>query len=138
MRYSELCVKDSFYKVWDKELEVQGRDYSISMKIPDLMKQFGLKDVDIRLYDRVSFVTADIENYRQIVTDFIETHDWQERLLDDNNQYKVEYLMNHGMDKLEAEKYYDKQKKIARFLNENIDNLTYTHVLGLMISYGRK
>jgi len=138
MDYSYLCEKGGFYKLWDKELESQGRDYSISMKIPDMMKQFGLKNVDVRLNDKVSFITMDDENYDQIISDFINSHGWHEQILDEDDDKKIEFLINHGMDKKDADEYCKKQKKIARFLNKNKANLTYTHILGLMISYGRK
>jgi hypothetical protein len=42
------------------------------------------------------------------------------------------------MNRNEAEAYCKKQRKIAKFINSNKDNLTYTYLLGLMISYGTK
>ena len=42
MDYAALCEKQGLKKIWKKELEMQGRDYSVAMKIPHYLKKLGL------------------------------------------------------------------------------------------------
>lgn len=67
MDYDSLCERPGFCKMWKNELELQGRDYSIGMKVPVMMEQLGLKNVDARMNDKVSFVSPDSDDYKQKV-----------------------------------------------------------------------
>lgn len=59
MDYDYLCTAFDFHKIWKKELECEGRDYAIGMRLPFYMRQLGLHDVDIRMNDKVLFVNPD-------------------------------------------------------------------------------
>ncbi|MDF2821360.1 MAG: hypothetical protein K0R15_1801 [Clostridiales bacterium] len=136
MNYGFLCEQPGFRKMWKNELESQGRDYSIGMKVPDMMKQLGLTDIDIRMNDKVSYVSPDSSDYLQKVSDFIETHSFNtQKTYEDST---IEQFMNHGMDRKEAEGYCVRHNRISTFIDQNINTLTYTHVLGLLITYGIK
>ncbi|NLJ95550.1 MAG: methyltransferase domain-containing protein [Clostridiales bacterium] len=136
MDYGFLCEQPGFRTMWKNELETQGRDYSIGMKVPDMMKQLGLKNIDIRMNDKVSYVSPDSDGYLQKVSDFIEAKGFNmQRTLEDNN---IDHFMNHGMDRKKAEAYCIRHNKISSFIDSNPNNLTYTHLYGLLISYGIK
>jgi transcriptional regulator with XRE-family HTH domain len=136
MDYGFLCERPGFRKMWKNELELQGRDYSIGMKIPDMMKQLGLKNIDIRMNDKVSYVSPDSSDYMQKVSDFIEVNGLNmQKNYEDNT---IEFFMNHGMDRKEAEAHCMRHNKIAAFINQNSQTFTYTHIYGILISYGIK
>lgn len=134
--YDYLCERKGFRKMWKKELEQQGRDYSISMKIPDMMKQLGLSNIDVRLNDKANYVSQDAAGYQEVLSDFIKSNGWDKQDFDYNDI--IDYFMNHGMDRKEAEFYCNKQRKIAHFIQADMENISYVHFMGLMISYGIK
>lgn len=49
MEYDKLCRHEGLSKLWKTELERQNRDYSIAMKMPNYMKDAGLKNVSCRM-----------------------------------------------------------------------------------------
>ena len=136
--YHELCRRDGFRKVWEKELACQGRDYAIGMRLPIMMQQEGLTDVDVRMNDKISFVLPKIENYEEKVVSFLEANQWEGKTSIQEEEELVQSFINHGMDREEAEMYCRKQRNIQSFVSQNKENLTYLHYRGLIISYGWK
>ncbi len=35
----------------------QGRDYAVAMRVPDMMRKIGLYDIEVRMNDKVNYVT---------------------------------------------------------------------------------
>ena len=122
--------------MWSTELERQGRDYSIGMKIPHMMRQLGVKDIDIRMSDKISFISPESYNYNEKMTDFIQAHEFYENKTDAWRTRAIDRFMNHGMDRKDAEHYCNKQNKITDFIHHNRETLAYTHLYGLLISFG--
>ena len=79
MDYAYLCNHDGLISMWEKELKMQNRDYSVAMKIPQYMKQAGLVRVDARLNDRVTYMEPEQESYEQTLSDLIKSHGWDEQ-----------------------------------------------------------
>lgn len=72
MDYGELCMHDGFSALWKTELKKQGRDYAIAMKIPHYMKKYGLKNVDMRMNDRVTYLEPEQITYKEIFSAIID------------------------------------------------------------------
>ena len=138
LEYSELCSRTGFRKMWKKERECQGRDYAIGMRLPFMMREEGLVDVDVRMNDRVSLIGSWREEYEDLLECFLEEKNWKESVSTEEEEETVSGLMNHGMSRKEAESYCRRQRKIQAYLTENRENLQFLHYRGLMISYGRK
>lgn len=51
-----------------------------------MMRRLGLKDVDVRMNDRVDFITPQREDYEQRKHDFIEYNDWSRGLTGRNKK----------------------------------------------------
>ncbi len=94
MSYDYLCTAFDFHKFWKKELQSEGRDYAIGMRLPFYMQQLGLHDIDIRMNDRVLYVNPDMQDYEQVVQDFIEIHGWDKSFSISNCENKNEFFMN--------------------------------------------
>lgn len=135
MEYEKLCKKAGFHKMWRNEYEKQGRDYSIAMKIPDMMKSAGLRDIETRMNDKVNLVFPDMPDYKSIMEDFTVINQWD---MDVDERRIIERFMNHGMDWNEAQEYCDKQRKIKEFLNVNKEKASLVWFSGLMVSFARK
>lgn len=138
MDYARLCGRGGFRKMWKKEYENQGRDYSAAMKVPDMLIQLGLTDVDVRMNDRVNFVSPANPDYKELAGNFLISKGWDRPISAEAEETLIQNFMNHGMDREAAEDYCRKNREITAFAAENRDNLTYTHLMGFLISYGWK
>lgn len=136
--YAYLCTAFDFHKSWKKELEYEGRDYAIGMRLPYYMQQLGLHDIDIRMNDRVIYVNPDTPNYDEMVQDFIEMHSWDEPYNMSRREGLIEYFMNRGDDRTQAEAYITLQTKIADYFKHNENKKSFSKAFGLLIAYGRK
>lgn len=138
INYDYLCTAFDFHKVWKKELECEGRDYAIGMRLPFYMQRLGLKDIDIRMNDRVMYVNPDKEDYEEKVQDFIEINGWDRSFSDSSLESTIELFMNRGIDRAEAEEYVIMQSKIAEYFRDTKRKKSFLKVQGLLIIYGRK
>ncbi|TCL53811.1 helix-turn-helix protein [Kineothrix alysoides] len=138
MDYSDLCMHDGLKKLWTTELEKQNRDYSIAMKIPHYMKRLGLYDVDCRMNDKVNILERNDKGYQERLESIIGADHWTDEKTEREVEADIEYFMNHGMSRLEAEQYCNQQNGIVGFMKEHRDNISLTKTMGLMISYGWK
>lgn len=80
MDYFRLCEHAGMEKHWRAELEQQGRDYAVAIRNAHMMRKLGLKEVDVRMNDRVDFVTPQRADYEQRKHDFAEYNDWNRGL----------------------------------------------------------
>jgi hypothetical protein len=87
--------------------------------------------------DRVLFVNPDTRDYEQVVQDFIDIHGFDKSYSISNNENTIEYFMNRGVDRAQAEDYIRKQAAISEYF-KNKEGKTFLNVLGLLITYGRK
>ena len=138
INYAELCEKQGLRKLWQKELEMQNRDYSVAMKIPHYMKKAGLKDVDCRMNDKVLYLEPEKEGYQQILADRIKADHWDDAKCKAEIENDIAYFVNHGMSRNEAINYCNQQSGIVKYLKEHDGEISLTQVGGLMISYGWK
>ncbi len=137
MDYFGLCKHDGLEKHWKTELEQQGRDYAIAIRTAHMMRKLGLRDVGVRMNDRVDFVTPQREDYEQAKQDFIKYNDWNTDLSPKELERTIRFLMTHGMSRKEATDYCNRNIIIADYFDEHPD-AGYTFVKGTMISYGKK
>lgn len=138
MDYASLCEHQGIKKLWQTELKMQDRDFSIAMKIPHYMKKAGLKNIDCRMNDRVEFVTPEQDDYEQRVWDAIKADHWDDEKTVEELEKDIAYFMNHGMSRKEAEDYCNQQNGIVHYLKSNRGSVAFTEFKGLMISYGWK
>ena len=76
MDYFELCNRNGLEKHWKTELEQQGRDYAAAIRTAHIMRSLGLREVDVRMNDKVNFVTPQLDDYEEIKQDFLNYNDW--------------------------------------------------------------
>lgn len=135
--YDYLCTTFDFHKIWEKELESEGRDYAIGMRLPFYMRQLGLHDVDVRINDKAWYVNSDMQNYEQEVQDFMDIHDLNKSFNISNCENTIEYFMNRGVDRAQAEAYIKMKAQIAEYFKKQ-ENKSFLQVQGLLITYGKK
>jgi transcriptional regulator with XRE-family HTH domain len=138
MSYDYLCTTFDFHKIWRKELECEGRDYAIGMRLPFYMEQLGLRDIDIRMNDRVLYVSSSMKDYEEKMQDFIEINGWDKQQSICNEENTIELFMNRGIDRAEAMSYVKMQSKLAEHFRNTVSKKSFLKVYGLLITYGRK
>ncbi len=136
--YAYLCQHAGLKKLWQMEMEMQNRDYSIAMKIPHYMKTAGLKGVSCRMNDRVTILEPDQPNYREAMEAMAKAENWNIERTDREIEETIAYLMNHGMNRKEAEDYCRLQNRIVKHIRKYEGEISVTKTSGMMISYGWK
>jgi SAM-dependent methyltransferase len=137
MDYQDLCRHEGSEKKWRAELTMQGRDYAVAIRTAHMMQKLGLIDVDVRMNDKVAFVTPQSSNYEKIKNDFITYNDWTSGIGKDEREKLILHLMTNGLSRREAEDYCGRNDKITKFFSDN-PTVGYTFMKGQMISYGKK
>ncbi len=137
MDYFTLCRHDGMDKHWRTELEQQGRDYAVAMRTAHMMRDLGLRDVEVRMNDKVNFITPQNSDYEQIKQDFLQHNDWFGNQSKEGRERAIAFLESHGMTRKEAEWFCDRNSVIKDFFDKNPD-AGYTFVKGTLISFGKK
>lgn len=137
MDYQYLCKHDGLQKKWKTELEKQGRDYAIAIRVAHIMQKLGLEQVDVRMNDKVEFITTENPHYTQIKQDFLDYNDWTAGLSVKEREKVVEHFVSHGVNRKEAEEYCNQNVVIADYFSKHPE-VGYTFAKGQMISYGKK
>lgn len=134
MDYGELCDHSGAIKHWNAELAHSERDYAAAMRSAYIMRELGLKDIGIRMNDKVSFVCPEQEAYDTKMKDFIASKSLWYSDIDE----AVTRLINHGMTRDEAEAYVGKSSKICEYIEKNQGTVAFTCFKGKTITYGWK
>lgn len=136
--YDYLCTAFDYHKFWMKELECEGRDYAIGIRLPFYMQQLGLHDIDIRMNDKVVYVNPDVDDYEEKVQDMIEINGWDKSFSISDRESTIEFFMSRGIDRAEVESYITMQSKITEYFRKTDNRKSFLKVQGLLITYGRK
>lgn len=137
MDYPYLCRHEGLTKKWQTELAMQGRDYAAAIRTAHRMQKLGLNCVDVRMNDKVEFVTPLHPDYEETKQDFITYNDWTSGMDSKEREHMIRHLLNHGLSRREAEDYCDRSIRIAEYFAAN-PRAGYTFARGQMISYGKK
>lgn len=133
MDYEELCDHAGAWKHWKAEKEMGNRDYAAAMQNAFVMRELGLRDIEVRMNDKMSFIYPEMPEYDMVVDDFIGHHTaWYQA----GNE--TSRLMSHGMTKAEAEKYSMRSKKVAEFCEKNKSEVKLIHFRAKTIAFGWK
>lgn len=136
--YAGLCRHSALERLWETELKIQGRDYSIAMKIPFFMKEMGLENIGSRMNDKITGLFPDLNNYEQSLKDTIMRSHWCDEKNEEELEEMISYMMNHGADRAEAEDYCRRQNSIAKYIGQQKQNVSLAQFNGMIISYGWK
>ena len=136
MDYSELLAGETQRKYWLAEYVQNDRDYAIGIRIPFILRDLGIKDIKVRVQDKVKFADPDDnEEYEKLQRVYLAEKGWNK---DDHNgdRIAVEVLTNRGLSRDEAEQLTDNWRQIRnKIMSEKKPFLKTT---GFLITYGRK
>jgi 2-polyprenyl-3-methyl-5-hydroxy-6-metoxy-1,4-benzoquinol methylase len=138
--YFELGLVPLKRKMWKKELKDGGRDHRFAMKIPMLMQELGLHNVDVRMNDRVKFINpnGNKEEHRRQFGAITTARGWDKQLTESERVEYITSLFNKGLNRQEAEMYVSGESKLSGYVMGNKDNAYIIQTPCTLISYGRK
>lgn len=138
--YESICTSFDWRKLWKKELASEGRDYAIGMRVPFYLKELGLSQVDVRMNDKVTFVTPDMKDYERLCDSFASFRGWTPESEVENKQEAwesmMEFYMSRGYQRTEVEALSRYQRDMKQFFSENRGKVSFLFTFGFLISYG--
>lgn len=141
MDYEYLCTAFDWRRLWQKELENEGRDYAIGFRVPFYMRQIGLHDVGTRMNDKVSLLTPDMEEFEKYKEALAVSRNWSKNDLIDRNEDKntsKDFMMSRGYKRTEVDNLEQFQKEMSEYMLSEDENFGILQLFGFIISYGRK
>ncbi|MDF2905255.1 MAG: hypothetical protein K0R34_576 [Herbinix sp.] len=138
INYDDLCTNFDYHPLWRTELENEGRDYAIGMRLPFYMDQIGLHDINVRMNDKVMFTNPQKADYENELQEFIHINGYDQVNGIVENESLIEFFMNRGINRADAEKFVMMRAKIAHHFAQTNRKKSFLKVQGLMITYGIK
>lgn len=138
INYDDLCTNFDYHPLWRTELENEGRDYAIGMRLPFYMYQLGLRNINVRMNDKVMFISPQRADYEKELQEFIQLNGYDRVSGVVENENLIEFFMNRGINRADAEKFVMMQAKTAHHLAKTDTKKSVLKVQGLIISYGIK
>lgn len=145
---SGLCVKGLdfnefeqtaiLHKLWRTELESEGRDSCIGMKIPFYMKECGLKNIDSRINDRVNYINPTDCSHDNLLRAFLNTMGLEKPKSAEELEKIIELFMNRGISRTEVEAYLNANESIYSHIENDKAQAEIVHAFGMLITYGWK
>ena len=136
--YDRMCASFDWRKLWLAELKREGRDYAAGVRTPFYMQRIGLRDVDVRLNDKVTFVTPSHKDYSKIRDAWIAFQGYEDPDSGSVSENMADFFMSRGYKRTEVEALYRFRKEIKDYIEENREQLSFLHTSGFLISYGRR
>lgn len=129
-----------YRKIYRNELNQGGRDYRVGIKIPIYMQELGLKNVDVRLNDRVKFINpyGDSDKHTKEYDEITTAWDWNKRLSDEDKEKMMMTLVNRDLTKGEAKIFAESHASICDHVIDNKDTVYILKPSCTLISYGNK
>lgn len=138
--YTELGIIHLHRKMYKKELENGGRDYRVGVKIPEIMQELGLHNVDVRMNDRVKFINphGNKEEHDKQFDAITAAWNWNKQLSENEKVDYIKSLINRGLSEQEAKIFVDGESKISEYVMSNKDSAYIIQTPCILISYGTK
>lgn len=140
VNYNPSVTASVLQKLWETELKTEGRDYSIGFKVPFYMQECGLRDIDVRINDKVTLINPYEDNteYREKLIALMAANVWNRTLSKDEQESIITLFMNRGLTRTDAETYVKSKAEAGCYLMENRDNAFILKANCLIVSYGVK
>lgn len=108
------------------------------MRLPFYMQKTGLRNVDVRMNDRVNFTHPDLKDYKKIVEDFMISNELDKNIEKKEEENTIDFFMNHGMERAEAEQCCHRKVMKGEYFRKHQEGISYLQLHGFLISYGWK
>lgn len=101
--YASILMTEIQRKYWITELEKSDRDYEVGIRLPFILKDLGIKDIEVRIQDKVKFADpAKRDAYDKLQAAYVSEKGWKNDNTEGDKR-AVEVFMNRGLAREEAE-----------------------------------
>jgi 2-polyprenyl-3-methyl-5-hydroxy-6-metoxy-1,4-benzoquinol methylase len=127
----------AYSKLWSSELNNEGRDFSIGLKLPIMMRALGLLNVDVRLNDKISFLDYTQDHFKDQLEIFESSKGWSKSDTHTEKEH-VEFLKNRGLNDDDVELFNYVRNREKDYIQNNREELSMVQMNGTIISFGTK
>lgn len=119
-----------FTPVWKNERSHRERDYRMGIKLPYLLKELGMKEIQMRISDRVTIYEPDAEEKR-------ESNEIFRYIYENTDSFKkgYSYFISRGVSHSDAERYVEYYRKTKQYFNSEKPMAVKTS--GLYFAWGK-
>jgi len=131
----DLGIIQKLHSVYQKRT---GKDGNIGLKIPTLMRENGLIDIECRVSDRVTYLNSDKEKkVREYIFKSLKSEGVCPPHIEDEEKY-LKRLIDNELDIKEAKKLIEIEKRLNSELTENGTLYNILFAPTMMISFGNR
>lgn len=122
--------RPDFTPVWKSEKSHKERDYRMGTKLAYMLKEIGMKEIKMRISDKVIIYDSEDEENRELKDIF-------RYVYEHNDSYTKghSYFTSRGISYSEAEKYVEYYNKTEQYFNS--DNSMAVKTAGLYFAWGK-
>lgn len=122
--------------LWQTEYRNHNRDWAMGIRLPHLMREAGLHQIDARMNDRVTCLLPETPQHDAILSDLLQSYNWGQELGGSDLEARLHYLTAHGLSRAAAEEHCRRLNTAARHLKEAGKDAALTHFQGMLIVWG--
>tara|TARA_Y100001933_G_C18978139_1_gene555498 strand:- start:745 stop:1869 length:1125 start_codon:yes stop_codon:yes gene_type:complete len=137
LEYEPLQDIAPYSKLWKSELDNEGRDFSIGLKLPFLLEEAGLERVDIRLNDKVEFYSKNNKKLGVDMKKYCDLKGWKKLSIEEEHTL-MSFLENRGYTPGEVQDFIETKSRIAKHIGALKKVESLVSLTGTLISYGYK
>lgn len=135
LNYNQLHTLGNLQKIVEHDSLNGQSDKSGGLKVPVIMQQLGLKDIDIRVNDHVQFINPKGNKNKKDIKSYLSSPLASKQ---GDKETIISSLISKGLTQKEAEHQYNSQVAISDYINDSITTSSIVNSLCLFISYGTK
>lgn len=133
--YGKLNLLGIEQKIRRGSIDRVGKDFEIGLKLPVYMEKMGLKNVDVRVNDYVSFISPLRQEYKSDLQAFM-SGAYDKKMSEEDKKNLKTTLISYGLTLQEAEQELEGQLAISNYLYEHQENAYIVNSNCMFISYG--
>lgn len=134
--YASMLMTEVQRKYWTAELEKNDRDYAVGIRLPFILRDLGVKDIQVRMQDKVKFADPDRqEEYDRLQGAYVSEKGWKDHTAQ-GDQKAAEVLMNRGLAREEAEQLIQNWRQMKQKIMH--ERKAFLKTTGFLITFGRK
>ena len=134
--YASGLMTELQRKYWITELEQGDRDYAVGIRLPFLLRKLGVKDIEVRVQDKVKFANPDNrEAYDRLQAAYVAEKGWKQDNTEEDRR-AVAVLTNRGLAKEEAEQLVHTWSRMKEKIM--MEDKAFLKTTGFLITFGRK
>ena len=138
LAYDGLRQTELYQKIWRCEWEHGGRDYRTGVKIPQMMQALGLKDIQVRINDRVKFANPHDDDYEHVYQSMVEANGWNRQYNREEIREYVAAMMDRGLTAEEAERFVDNERLVQNSVQAGYGTEYILEMACTPITFGKK